>query len=66
MSTRKCTFAKGVAFRGFGVRNDRGTVYSKSKPCVDIARRKAASATPQTYLTRLLANLNTQGLKKKK
>jgi len=68
MSTRKCTSCKKeLPLEDFGVRNDRGTVYSKKcKPCVDIARRKAASATPQTYLTRLFGQLKHARTKKEK
>ena len=68
MSTRKCTSCKKeLPLEDFGTRNDRGTVYSnKCKPCVDIARRKAASATPQTYLTRLFGQLKHARTKKEK
>ena len=68
MSTRKCTSCKKeFPLKDFGIRNDRGTVYSrKCRPCVDIARRKAASATPQTYLTRLFGQLKHARTKKEK
>ena len=68
MSTRKCTSCKKELPLGdFGVRNDRGTVYSKKcKPCVDMVRRKAASATPQAYLTRLFGQLKHARTKKEK
>ena len=68
MSTRKCTsFKKELPLEDFGVRNDRGTVYSKKcKPCVDMVRRKAASATPQAYLTRLFGQLKHARTKKEK